>query len=64
MSVTLHWWELPITLVLAGLMAFDAIARKTKDSPYFPDIFTPMVAFAVLVLFVALAIGVVIGRFL
>lgn len=61
MTITLHWWYLPIALVACGFIGAWWVGRDSTGG--WMDM-TPLFSAVVFVLFAAGAVGIVIGRFL
>lgn len=65
MIVTLHWWMIPVLLIIIGHVAGQAyINKKYKSGGYFPDVVTPLVGGVIFLLFIFLSVGICIGRWL
>lgn len=61
----LEWWILPILIVIVGYVV-SYVYYKINYSPsgYFGDFITPFVSLVLFFIFVAIAVGIVIGKFL
>lgn len=54
MTITLHWWMLPLAIVIAGIF----IAWRHEDrGGYMPDLTKPFVIFVATVIAVTLCVG-------
>jgi len=59
MTITLHWWYLPIVLAILGVIIGSRF-RSTGDY----DFVTPILGLAIFLIFLVGGIGVLIGHFL
>lgn len=65
MSITLHWWALPVVIVVIGyLVAQVYFSRNYQPGGYFGDFVTPVIALGLFLVFAAIALGIVVGKFL
>lgn len=56
-TINLHWWYLPIALVLCGVFLGNYMGERTCDW----DMVSPLIGFGVFLIFICSAIGVCVG---
>lgn len=61
MTITLHWWLIPILLVVIGFLVARTKRFQGDGSPNDPR---PILGLGIFAIFVVAAIGVTVGHFL